>query len=170
MMMGQTQIREWIKTETRRVHIKTHRKSETISKPGGCGGVCLPKWWFAFEVVAVEMREGPIRALSANCLYGLPFFLRSQKTWTQYSQEMGFTLSQRDAPAFFSIWDDGNHIDGRVTMGSLSLSHACCGFVFFFLLHPQKFPLTDGNVLFQASSFSSSDERPASSFHEDMKA
>lgn len=68
---------------------------------------------------------------------------------------MGFTLSQRDAPAFFSIWDDGNYIDGRVTMGSLSLSlsHACCGFVFFFLLHPQKFPLTDGNVLFQASSF-----------------
>lgn len=35
---------------------------------------------FALEVVAVEMREGPIRALSANCLYGLPFFLRSQKT------------------------------------------------------------------------------------------
>lgn len=38
MMIGQTQIREWIKTETRRVQIKTHRKSETISKPGGWGG------------------------------------------------------------------------------------------------------------------------------------
>lgn len=51
---------------------------------------------------------------------------------------MGFTLSQRDAPAFFSIWDDGNHIDGRVTMGSLSLSRACCGFVFFLSFAPAK--------------------------------
>lgn len=43
-----------------------------------CGG--LPKWSFALEVVTVEMREVPIRALSASRLYGLLFFLHYQKT------------------------------------------------------------------------------------------
>lgn len=125
MVAGQRQIHKWINTETRRAQRKIERKR------GREIGGGRPKWSFALEVVAVEMREVPIRALSANRLYGLPFFLRYQKTWTQYSQEMGFPLSQCEASALCSIWD-GNHRDGRVTLGSLSLSLSLVPAVCFF--------------------------------------
>lgn len=84
---------------------------------------------------------------------------------------MGFTLSQCDAPAFCSIWDDGNHIDGRVTMG-VFLSYARC--VFFFLsFAPAKILPTPTELSYSRPpppSHKASHERLASSFQKDMKA
>lgn len=141
--------RRWRRDTDKYTNALTPRPIGCKEKSRGRGGEIgggLPKWSFALEVVAVEMREVLIRALSANRLYGLPFFLRYQKTWTQYSQEMGFTLSQCEAAAF-SLYLEWKSSWWSSHFG-VALSYGCfVGFFFslpLFLLETNLYAIPPG--------------------------